>query len=215
MNPYQTAIDVLPRGSAIQLYDVSWDEYEKLLQELDERPYLRLTYDQGNLNIMTISAGHDGFTRLFGYLILVLAEELNFKYLSRGSTTLQQKNVAGGVEGDDCFYFSHLAEIAKKKRLDLTIDAPPDLVIEVDVTHPSVNKFPIYARLGIPEIWWFNAQTVKFYQLNNDDYEEVSHSPRFLFLAATDLPEFLLQGKDEDITDMVRALRQWVKAHKN
>ena len=83
------------------------------------------------------------------------------------------------------------------------------------VTLTSINKFPIYARLGIPEIWWFDAQTVKFYQLNNGDYEEVSHSPRFPFLAATDLPEFLLQGKDEDITDMVRAFRQWVKAHKN
>lgn len=214
MISYQAVIDALPRGSAIQLYNVSWDEYEKLLEELDERPYLRLTYDQGYLHIMTISAEHDGFTRLFGYLMLVLAEELQFKYLSRGSTTLKRK-AETGAEADDCFYFSHLAEIGKKKRLDLAIDPPPELVIEVDVTHPSVDKFPIYARLGVPEIWWFDGQQMKFYQLADSAYDEVSHSPRFPFLAATDLPEFLWQGNDEDITEMVRAFREWVKAHKS
>ncbi len=213
MTSYQTVIDALPRGSAIQLYNVSWDEYERLLEELDERPYLRLTYNQGYLHIMTISAEHDGFTRLFGYLMLVLAEELQFKYLSRGSTTLKRKSESG-AEGDDCFYFSHLAEIGKKKRLDLAVDPPPDLVVEVDVTHPSVDKFPIYARLGVPEIWWFDGQQMKFYQLADGSYDEVSHSPRFPFLATTDLPEFLWQGNDEDITEMVRAFREWVNAHK-
>ena len=215
MTPYQTAIDVLPRGSAIQLYNVTWDEYEKLLEELDERPYLRLTYDQGYLHIMTISAEHDGFTRLFGYLMLVLAEELGFKYLSRGSTTLNNQRNASGAEADDCFYFSHLAEIGKKKRLDLSVDPPPDLVVEVDITHPSVHKFPIYARLRIPEIWWFDGQDMKFYRLENDFYEEVSLSPRFPFIAATDLPEFLWQGKSEDLSDMARAFRDWVKAHQS
>lgn len=213
MISYQAVIDALPRGSAIQLYNVSWDEYETLLEELDERPYLRLTYDRGYLHIMTISAEHDGFTRLFGYLMLVLAEELQFKYLSRGSTTLKRKDESG-AEGDDCFYFSHLPEIGKKKRLDLSVDPPPDLVIEVDVTHPSVDKFPIYARLGVPEIWWFDGQTVKFYQLTDGNYDEVSHSSRFPFLPATSLPQFLWQGNDEDITEMVQAFRTWVKANK-
>lgn len=214
MTSYQAVLDALPRGSAIQLHNVSWDEYETLLEELDERPYLRLTYDRGYLHIMTISAEHDGFTRLFGYLMLVLAEELRFKYLSRGSTTLKRKTETG-AEADDCFYFSHLAEIGQKKRLDLSVDPPPDLVVEIDITLPSVDKFPIYARLGVPEIWRFDGQTVKFYQLANDAYDEVSHSPRFAFLAATVLPEFLWQGNDEDITEMVQAFRAWVKAHKN
>ena len=213
MNSLATALEVLPRGSAIQLFNVSWDDYEKILEELDERTNLRVTYDQGYLHIMTISAEHDGFTRLFGYLILVLAEELNFKYLSRGSTTLRKKGSGSGAEGDDCFYFSNLSSIAGKNRLDLSSDPPPDLVIEVDITHPSTDKFPIYSRLGVPEIWWFDGKVAKFYVLNNKNYEEVSSSRKFPFLSASVLPAFLLQGKDSDITDMVREFRQWVKEH--
>ena len=213
MNSLATALEVLPRGSAIQLFNVSWDDYEKILEELDERSNLRVTYDQGYLHIMTISAEHDGFTRLFGYLILVLAEELNFKYLSRGSTTLRKKGSGGGAEGDDCFYFSNLSLIAGKDRLDLSSDPPPDLVIEVDITHPSTDKFPIYSRLGVQEIWWFDGKVAKFYVLDNGSYEEVSSSRKFPFLTANALPAFLRQGKDSDITDMVREFRQWVKEH--
>jgi Uma2 family endonuclease len=209
---YLATIETLPLGAAILLPDVSWAEYEHMLADFEEAPHIRLTYDHGRLEIMTLSSEHEGYAGLFTHLISVLTEELNMPFLARRSTTLKRQKDARGAEADDCFYFSNLAAVGNKKKLNLDVDPPPDLAIEVDISHGSMSKLPIYADLQIPEIWRFDGNAVEFYQLTESGYVEATHSQWFPFLTPDLLPQFLWQGNSEDINSMRRAFRAWVQA---
>lgn len=212
---YLATIETLPLGAAILLPDISWEEYEKMLSDFEETPHVRLTYDCGRLEIMTLSSEHEGYAGLFTHLISVLTEELNMPFLARRSTTLKRQRFARGAEADDCFYFNNLAVIGNKKKLNLDNDPPPDLAIEVDISHGSMSKLPIYAELGIAEIWRFDGSAVEFYQLTASGYVEVPTSQWFPFLTSDVLPEFLWQGNAEDINSMRRAFRSWVQARQS
>jgi Uma2 family endonuclease len=183
-----------------------------MLADFEEAPHVRLTFDHGRLEIMTLSSEHEGYADLFTHLISVLTEELNMPFLARRSTTLKRRQFARGAEADDCFYFSHLDVIGNKKKLNLDSDPPPDLAIEVDISHGSMSKLLIYADLQIPEIWRFDGNAVEFYQLTESGYVEVVHSQWFPFLTPDVLPQFLWQGNSEDINSMRRAFRAWVQA---
>jgi Uma2 family endonuclease len=214
LTDYLTLIQALPPGAVLTLSHVDWDEYDALLHELDEQPYYRLTYDNGRLEIMTISAEHERPARLLPSLILVLAEECNLNYLSYGSTTLRKKKKAKGTEADDCYYFKDFKKISGKKTLDLSVDPPPDLALEVDITHGSINKFPIYASLGVPELRRHDGERMRFYRLVGEDYVEISHSDLFPFLTPDVVLTFLQRGEVEGTVVMVKEFRDWVKAHK-
>lgn len=210
----RTLIELIQPGDRLYREAVSWDEYEALLAELDGVRNVRISFDQGRMEIMPISLEHEGFAKLFGYLIQALTEELNFSFMSRGSTTLKRKSRAQGKEPDDCFYIEDLDRIRGKKRLDLEQDAPPDLAIEVDVTNPTLNKFSIYAGLGVPELWRYHEGEVEFYRLEDDHYVLSTTSGLFPFLTPEAVTEAIAQGDEEDINFMLRAFRQWVRANK-
>lgn len=211
---YLTMIELMPPGTVLTFSHVSWDEYEELLEDLAERPSYRLTYDNGRLEIMTLSPEHEGPARLIPPLILVIAEELDIDYLSRGSTTLRKKKKAKGTDPDDCYYFKDYKRIAGKKRLDLTIDPPPDLAIEIDITSGSIPKFPIYAAIGVPELWRHDGKQVQFYRLEDEDYYEIDASDLFPFLTPEVVLEFLEEGEAEGTIAMVKKFRRWVKSNK-
>jgi Uma2 family endonuclease len=210
---YLTMIEAMPPGAVLTLSDVSWEEYDELLHELDEQPRYRLSYDKGRLEIMTLSPEHEGLASFFPALILILAEECALNYLSRKSATLRKKKSAG-AEPDDCYYFREFKKISGKKSLDLSVDPPPDLAIEVDITHGSVSKFPIYASLGVPELWRYRKGKMKFYSLSEGDYDEVTHSLMFPFLTPQTVSEFLQMGETEGTVVMAGEFRKWVKANK-
>ena len=163
---YLQAIETLPENGRLLLSDVSWDEYEALLEELSEKRHLKISYDEGSLEMMTLSPEHEGFKGLFTHLIQILTEEMNLPDKSLGSTTMKQKKKARGAEPDDCFYIENVAKVRGLRRLDLTTDPPPDLAVEIDVTHPSLDKMSIYAALGTPECWRFDGRQVQFYRLS-------------------------------------------------
>lgn len=211
---YLDTIDTLPDNSSIVLRDVSWDEYEQILVALDERPGLRLTYDHGRLEIMTLSPEHEAPSALFTHLIGVLVEEIGLDYISLRSTTLRLQEIEGGLEADDCYYIGDFAAVAGKKRLDLTVDPAPDLAVEVDISHGSQGKFHIYAGLKVEELWRCDGKQVEFYRLSGDDYVEIPASDLFPFLTPEALPGFLVQGMNEGIVAMRRAFRDWVKANR-
>lgn len=143
----------------ILLHNASWETYERLLAEREERRYPRFFYDRGVLEILSPSAEHDMISRTVAALVELLAEEADVDIENAGSTTFKREDLARGFEPDECFYFganaSRVREIVASKG-DLELDAgdpAPDLVVEVDVTSPSLDKLPIYSRLGIPEVW--------------------------------------------------------------
>ncbi|HEY9701826.1 MAG TPA: Uma2 family endonuclease, partial [Allocoleopsis sp.] len=142
---------IIPSLEQIHLSGISWQTYETLLRELEHR-HLRLTYNHGNLEIMSPSPEHERYKETLGRFVENIAEEMNIIIEPFGSTTLKIKEQIG-AEPDKCFYISNLGQIIQKKRLDLTKDPPPDLVIEIDITSSSENRLSVYASLNIPEIW--------------------------------------------------------------
>jgi len=204
----------LPDNSTLTLRNVSWEEYDRVLAELDEQPWLRVTYDRGRLEIMTLSPEHESPSRLFTHLISVLTGELDTDYLSFGSTTLRKKRIDGGLEADDCCYISDYDAVAGIKRLDLDLLPPPHLAIEVDISHESQGKFHIYAGLRVQELWRYDGKQMEFYRLAGDQYAEIKKSDLFPFLSATVLPDFIRTGETRGVNAMRRAFGNWVRDNK-
>src|SRR5882724_11813445 len=129
-------IETLPANSTLLLHKVSWAEYEDLLALLPDNPRYRLSYNQGTLEIMTLSPRHERLKSLFTPLLTVLTEELNLNLVGWGSTTFKMADAAKGLEPDDCYYIYQAGNMAGRHTLDLATDPPPELVVEVDISHP-------------------------------------------------------------------------------
>jgi len=208
------ALETLPPETPFVLTDVGWDDYVRITDEIGERPGVRVTYDQGRLEIMTLSPEHEGPSRLFTHLISVIVEEMGLDYISLGSTTLRLKRISGGLEADDCYYIGDFSAVAGIKRMNLEIYPPPDLAVEVDISHGSGAKFRIYAGLGVKELWLFDGRAMNFHQLSEGQYITIQNSGLFPFLTPGVLPLFLDQGLNEGVIAMRRAFRDWVKTNR-
>ncbi len=206
-------IATLPEDARLFLPNVPWAEYEYLLSQITDSSSIRLSYDQGRLEIMTLSPRHESLKVLFSHLLSVLTDELNLGFISLGSMTFKLPAAARGTEPDDCFYIRRAALVEDNETIDLAIDPAPDLVVEIDLSHPSLNKLPIYASLGVTEVWIYDGQEMRFYLLAEADYEEILTSDLFPFLTPSDLTNFLVPSKLRDINKMKNAFREWVQAH--
>ena len=209
---YLDLITRLPPGGRLTLYEVDWEEYEQLLDQLGDDYHFRISYDNGRLEIMTPTGKHERYKSLLNSLLIILSDELDLEILSYGSTTLKLKPKRKGAEGDDCFYIQHAAEIGEKDRLDLTRDPPPDLVIEIDVTHDSAGKFAIYAALGVPEIWRYDGSRFSIWQLAHEACTPAPFSLAFPFLTAEHLAEFVANSEAQGRKQARRTFRDWVRA---
>ncbi len=207
-------ISTLPEGARLFLPNVPWAEYEYLLTQITDSSSVRLSYDQGKLEIMTLSPRHENLKILFGHLLLALTEALDMKLIGLGSTTFKLPTAARGTEPDDCFYIRRADLIEDKSELDLANDPGPDLVVEIDLTHPSLDKMPIYASLGVTELWRYDGERMHFYLLANEQYIEITSSDLFPFLTATQLTQFLPTSKFRNLIPLIRAFREWVASHK-
>ena len=158
-----TAILLTPPAEIIHLSGISWQTYETLRSELGNRR-LRLTYNRGTLEIMVPSPEHELNKKVIGRFVETLAEESDIQIYPLGSTTFQRPELSG-AEPDECFYFRNIALVQGKKRLDLTVDPGPDLVIEIDITSSSPNRLQVYADLGVAEVWIYNGDLLTVKQL--------------------------------------------------
>jgi Uma2 family endonuclease len=207
-------IETLPASSTLLLHDVSWAEYETLLAMFPDTPRFRLSYDRGTLQIMTLSPRHERLKSLFAHLLAVLTEALDLNLVGLGSTTLKRAEAARGLEPDDCYYIQQAERMVGRDTVDLTTDPPPDLAIEVDMSHPSLDKLPIYASLRIPEVWRHDGETLQFFCLHGDQYTPTPASGLFPVLPAEVLSSFVQQGMAQGIIPMMRNFREWVRAHR-
>ncbi|MFM7449899.1 MAG: Uma2 family endonuclease [Leptolyngbyaceae cyanobacterium] len=144
------ATPLAPPTEVIHLSGISWQTYETLLKELSDRR-LRLTYNRGTLEIMAPSPEHELGKTLMGRFVETLAEESEIPIYPLGSTTFKRPELSG-AEPDECFYIRRIGAVQGKKRLDLTQDPAPDLVVEIDVTSSSQNRLQVYADLGVAEV---------------------------------------------------------------
>jgi Uma2 family endonuclease len=128
-----------------------------------------------------------------------------------GATTFKSKQLAQGVEPDTCFYVQSAARIIGKLTLDLKTDPPPDVVVEIDTTNDSLDKFRIYAALNVPELWRYDGRQTYFYQLAESGYEEIQNSRAFPSLPASTLTQYIEHSKTEGQTAALMAFRQYLR----
>src|SRR2546422_240020 len=182
---------IAPPEQRVVLQNVSWETYERLLAENVDSVGTRFTYDEGALEIMVVSIGHENPNRILAQLVEVVAEETRRDLHHAGSTTFKRKDLAKGFEPDSCFYIDHAEQVRGKEELDLVTDPPPDLVIEVDITRSSLSRFPIFAALGVPEVWRFDGDRVTMHRLETGRYVEIETSVALPPLTASQATVFL------------------------
>jgi Uma2 family endonuclease len=164
-------------GQRIVLNGISWDLYERLLEAHHDRSAPRFTYDKGHLEIVSPSDQHEQLTDAVRHLINVVAEALRINLKGYGSTTFRREDVKRGFEPDACFYGKNLHRVlAKKTKLDLRADPPPDLVVETDMGRSSLNKESIMAQFGVPELWRYRRRNWRVFVLGPAGYVEQSES---------------------------------------
>jgi Uma2 family endonuclease len=213
---YLEAIDHLPSGATLVFSQVSWEDYENVLDDLGHRPGLRVAYDEGTLEIMTVSSEHEDYAEFILRLAGVLSEELDIQLETRGSTTWKREKLQKGLEPDTCFYIANAQRIIGKRKIDLESDPPPDVAVEVEVTKESLSKFPIYAALGVPEIWRYDGTRLQMYQLTDDLlYVEIAESRFFPGLTGSILADSIELSKTKGQTDALKAFRQQIRAGKS
>ncbi len=200
----------VPPGNKLLLKDVKWEEFEKILEDLGEERSTRIAYEDSILEIMAPLPEHERSKEIISDLLKALLEELETEFLTLGSTTFKNELMTAGIEPDNCFYIDHEAAVRNKERLDLSVDPPPDLVLEIDVTsrtHPS-----IYEALGVPELWRFEKGKLKIYLLEDGKYVESDKSKNFPNLPLIEaIPEYGDRAKTDGRNKTMKAFRVWVK----
>jgi Uma2 family endonuclease len=204
-----------PAEKRIIIPNVSWATYESFLTDLADQSTIRLTYDRGTLEIMSPLIEHEELNRTIALLVEILAEELDTDIRRLGSTTFKREDIKRGFEPDSCFYIQNEGAVSGKKRIDLNVDPPPDLIIEVDITHDSLNKFPIYAQIGVPEFWRHDGEKLTIYKLSENGYSEAGNSLVFPLITAEVLTDFLQKSQTMKSTALSKAFREWIKNHRS
>lgn len=206
-------VSQLPADTVITFHNISWEEYEELLEELGEAAGLRISYDSGTLKAMTLSHEHEKYTRFFEALITTIRLRLRINILSFGSATMKKK--PKGNEPDACFYVQAADLIGNQIEFDFAIDPPPDIAVEVDIHHDSQDKFTIYAAFGVPEIWRFDGNVLTVYLLEQDRYEEAEVSRALPMLTAKILTQFLTRLGDEGEFKTLLAFDEWLQTQRS
>jgi Uma2 family endonuclease len=205
------ATATIPSANQLVLYGVSWKTYERLLRIFEERR-LRITYDRGALEIMTLSPEHERFKHLLGCLILILTVELGWNIAGFGSMTMKRRKRQRGLEPDECFWIQSEPLVRHKDHIDIRKDPPPDLALEIEVTRSSLDRLSIYAALKIPEVWRFDGQALHVHLLGTDGrYAESNHSQAFPFLPMAELVRFLGLRATLGEAELLRQFRVWVQ----
>jgi Uma2 family endonuclease len=201
----------VPHGRSLVLDNVDWRTYSRLLRAFDGRRSVRMTYDRGWLEIMMASYQHEGPAYLLGRCVDVLTEELNLTIAGGGSTTFRKRRKLRGLEPDNCYWIYSEPKIRGKKRIDLRVDPPPDLAIEIEVSRRVLKRLPIYAALGVPELWRYDGQHLAFLILDAGQYLEQPSSKTFPGLSSADLARVLALEGQMDVNAMIKQFRAWVR----
>ncbi len=212
----QPLVHHAPPPEAVQrviLHGVSWETYERLLADFQDSHAAHFAYDQGALEIMVLSLKHETFNRMLATLVEIVAEEMQGDVINAGSTTFRRADLSKGFEPDTCFYIQNVERVRGKDEIDLTVDPPPDLVIEIDITSPSLNKFPIFVAVGIPEVWRYDGKTVTIFTLENGEYRTQEASVVLPDLTSQVITRFLEDSQAMKRSAWVRSVREWARQH--
>jgi Uma2 family endonuclease len=199
----------VPPGQRLLIKDVSWQEFEAILNELGDHRGLRVAYFKGTLELRMPLPKHEKAKVVIGDLLKILLDELDMDWESLGSSTFKSQEMAAGIEPDDCFYIKNHALMIGKERLDLSVDPPPDLAIEVDVT--STTQVSVYEALKVPEIWRWDER-LRVYLLQDGQYVESQNSLSFPnFPVIEGISRFVEMSRTAGTRPALKEFRKWVQ----
>ena len=196
-------------GQQLLVEDVNWQQFESILAELGERRASRLSYSNGRLEIMVPLAEHEKAKEIIGDMVKILLEARQIAFESLGSTTLKNERMSQAVEPDTCFYIQNQAAVIGKNRLDMSVDPPPDLAIEIDLT--SRTQLDNYQILGVPELWRYARRGLQINVLQAEQYIESDVSPTFPNIPIVQLVnQYTQQSQVAGRTSAIQAFKSWV-----
>ncbi|MCS6960849.1 MAG: Uma2 family endonuclease [Pseudanabaenaceae cyanobacterium SKYGB_i_bin29] len=182
----------------VTLHHLTWQSYQQILQALPLTRAARLTFDRGVLEITMPLQDHKFFMRLIERFIIILVVEMGMKVKTMGSTTIERPDLNRAAEPDCAYYIQNYAQVAGRK-VNFAIDPPPDLVVEVDITHTDIDKNLFYATLGVPEFWRFNGKEWRIFQLKEGSYQKCDRSPTFPWVKKEYLYNFLAEAERDEV----------------
>lgn len=201
----------IPGETRVLLENITWQTFKTMLAEMGSERANKISYRQGNIEIMTPQKPHESSNRLIEVFVGVLCEELGLEVNRVGSLTLTRDDLEYGAEPDSSYYIQNELLVREKENIDLAFDPPPDLVLEVEYSRPKIDKFKLYAAMGIPEFWRYNGTTLRVYILANGQYSETQTSPTFAVIPIKEIPRFIEESKKIGQIAVTRAFRTWVK----
>ena len=195
------------------LQNISWQTFKTMLVEMGSERNNRLAYDNGIVEIMTPLLPHENSNRIIEGFVVALCEEFGLEFKRAGSLTLTRDDLERGGEPDSSYYIQNESLVRNKENIDLAIDPPPDLVLEVEYSRSKVDKPSLYAAIGVPEFWRFNGSVLRVYILTNGQYTEAQTSPTFAPVTVGDIPRFIQETKKKGEMATTRDFRAWVRKH--
>ena len=203
-----------PSGQSLVLEDIDWRTYSRLVRVFAGRPAVRLSFDRGRLEIMQPLPEHETAAYILGRFIDTLTEQLRLPVKAGRSTTFRRRRRQRSLEADNSYWIASEAKVRGKQTIDLRVDPPPDLAVEIDLTHSSIDRMAIYAALCVPEVWRLDSTGLTCHVLGGDGtYQTTAESRAFPRLKMADIELFLaLRYREEDNT-IVRQFRDRVRAN--
>jgi Uma2 family endonuclease len=195
------------------LHNISWNTFEKLLADIGDRRKTLFHYINSTLEIMSPLSLHEGSSRFFDRLLTVYVDELEIDMRCLGSLLMKIPELKIGGEPDSCYYLKSELRIRAQENVIVGQDPPPDLVLEVDITNPSDRRLPIYALLGVPEIWRYDGYSLEFLALANGGYQPIEKSLSFPDLPAAIIVEYVQNRLILGESGTLREFRKWVRAN--
>lgn len=164
------------------LENIRWETFVDLAEQR-RGSVPRMTFDNGVLELMSPRRQHKNIGCLIGRLVETYTEVLGIEIQSVASTTFKRKDLQKAFEADESYYIQHAEQIRPKEEIDLAIDPPPDLVIEVEITSSAIRKLKLFAAMGVPEVWRHDGERLQMFALQDDQYEAIHFSKSLQVLA--------------------------------
>ncbi len=209
---YFAVVEKMPEATTVSFHNATWEDYEELLARVGEAKGLRISFNDGTLKVMTLSPEHEKYADFIKILIAHLSFRLRTNILFFGSATMRKRKKTKGNEPDACFYIQTAATIGNRIHLDFTIDPPPDVVVEIDIHHDSRDNYPIYAALGVPEIWRYDGQEMTILHLQEADYIKAETSRALPMLSPQVLTEYLRRMQQDGEFNAILAFDEWLQS---
>jgi Uma2 family endonuclease len=190
---------------------VSWGTYQALLDVWGPRAP-RHTYDRGSLEIMAKSSIHEILKSVIGFLLAALCEEIDRDFVAGGETTLAKEDVDRGIEPDQCFWIGSAEKVIGKVDIDFEVDPPPDLFIEIEISHTVLDRLSVLAALGVPEVWRFDGSNLLAGDLQpTGEYQWGARSIAFPELPLSELVRFVELTRSASHRKIIKAFRAWIQ----